>query len=62
MDGTPAEIFARAEELTAIGLDVPRATELAMALRKRGVELPGAIFSHEQLLAALLRAKGGRVC
>ena len=62
MDGAPAEIFARAEELTAIGLDVPRATELAMALRKRGVDLPGGIFSHEQLLAALLQAKGDRVC
>ncbi len=62
MDGTPAEIFARAEELTAIGLDVPRATELAMALRRRGVSLPGSIFSHEQLLAALLAAKEGMGC
>ena len=62
MDGTPAEVFARAEELTAIGLDVPRATELAMALRKRGVKLPGGIFSHEQLLAALLQAKEGSAC
>ena len=62
MDGTPAEVFARAEELTAIGLDVPRATELAMALRRRGVKLPGSIFSHEQLLAALLQAKEGSAC
>jgi len=62
MDGTPAEVFARAEELTAIGLDVPRATELAMALRRRGVKLPGGIFSHEQLLAALLQAKEGSAC
>ena len=62
MDGTPAEIFARAEELTAIGLDVPKATELAMALRKRGVPLPESIYSHEQLLAALLAAKEGSAC
>ncbi len=62
MDGTPAEIFARAEELTAIGLDVPRATELAMALRRHGLNLPGSIFSHEQLLAALLAAKEGMGC
>ena len=62
MDGTPAEVFARAEELIAIGLDVPRATELAMALRRRGVKLPGSIFSHEQLLAALLQAKEGSAC
>ena len=62
MDGSPAEIFARAEELTEIGLDVPKATELAMALRRRGVRLPGSIFSHEQLLAALLEAKEGAIC
>ena len=62
MDGTPAEIFARAEELTAIGLNVPKATELAMALRRRGVPLPESIYSHEQLLAALLAAKEGSAC
>ena len=62
MDGTPAEIFARAGELTAIGLDVPKATELAMALRKRGVPLPESIYSHEQLLTALLAAKEGSAC
>ena len=62
MDGTPAEIFARAGELTAIGLNVPKATELAMALRKRGVPLPESIYSHEQLLAALLAAKEGSAC
>ena len=62
MDGTPAEIFARAEELTAIGLDVPKATEIAMALSRRGISLPGSIFSHEQLLAALLRVKEGTEC
>ena len=62
MDGTPAEIFARAEELTAIGLNVPKATELAMALRRRGVPLPESIYSHEQLLTALLAAKEGSAC
>ena len=40
MDGTPEEVFSRPEELTGIGLDVPHATELAMALRHRGVALP----------------------
>ena len=35
MDGTPAEVFERAEELTAMGLAVPKATETALALRRR---------------------------
>ena len=40
-----------------MGLAVPRATAIAMELRKRGVELPEAIYTHEQLKAALLRIK-----
>ena len=41
MDGCPAEIFARAEELSGCGLDVPQCTSLLHALRKAGVSLPG---------------------
>ena len=62
MDGSPAEIFSRPEELVAMGLNVPKATELAMALRRRGLRLPESIFSHEQLLRALLALKEGRAC
>ena len=57
MDGMPQEIFSRAEELISMGLSVPRATALAMALRGRGVSLENAIFTHEQLKAAILKAK-----
>ncbi|MBR1456946.1 MAG: energy-coupling factor transporter ATPase [Oscillospiraceae bacterium] len=62
MDGTPEEIFSRPQELIDIGLAVPQATAIAMALRERGVALEGAIYTHEQLLAAVLRAKGAGVC
>ena len=62
MDGSPDEIFSRAEELVRIGLDVPKATELAMALRDRGVALPAGLFTHEALLSAMLRVKEGRPC
>lgn len=62
MDGTPEEIFARPEELIAIGLNVPHAAALAMALRERGVRLEGSIYTHEQLRAAVLRAKGAGAC
>ena len=62
MDGTPEEIFSRPQELIDIGLNVPQATALAMALRRRGMELPGAIFTHEQLLAAVTQAKGVAAC
>ena len=62
MDGTPEEVFSRPEELTGIGLDVPHATELAMALRRRGVALPESIYTHEQLLAAILNLKEAGKC
>lgn len=58
-DGNPQEVFSKPEELKAIGLDVPAATELAMALRKRGLSLPKSIYTSEQLLSALKKLRGG---
>ena len=62
MDGTPEEIFSEPERLEAMGLDVPRATSLAMALKSAGVPLDGSIYTHGQLLSAVLRAKEARGC
>ena len=59
MDGSPDQVFSRAEELISIGLDVPKAAELALALRRRGLPLPQNIYSHEQLLSAVLSLKEG---
>ena len=53
MDGTPEQVFGRTEELMEIGLNVPKAAEIAAALRKRGIQLEGPVFPHEQLLRAL---------
>ena len=62
MDGTPEEVFSRPEELIAIGLNVPHAAAIAMALRQRGVRLEGSIYTHEQLKAAIRGAKEAGVC
>ena len=59
MEGTPREVFARAEELEAVGLDVPQVTRLAMALRRRGIDIDTAVYTVEELRDALLRRKGG---
>ena len=59
MDGTPREVFARAEELEAVGLDVPQVTKVAMALRRRGLDIDTAVYTVEELKNALLRLKGG---
>ncbi len=58
MDGTPEEVFSRPRELISIGLAVPQATALAMELRALGVKLPEAIYTHEQLLAAVKEVRG----
>lgn len=54
MDGTPVEVFARADQLQAVGLDVPMATRLGQRLRQRGwSHLPDVVLSAEQLKVGL---------
>ena len=53
MDGTPAEIFSRIEELKALELDVPQVTELAWKLKQKGAALPDGILHKEELVEAL---------
>ena len=62
MDGTPEQVFSQPEELSAIGLSIPHAAAIAVALRKRGVQLEGSIYTHEQLKAAVIRAKEAGKC
>ena len=62
MDGTPDEVFSQSAKLAEMGLTIPHASEIAAALQKRGIELSGPIYTHEQLKAAILRAKEGRSC
>lgn len=53
MDGTPEEVFSRPAELTAMGLDVPQSAAIAQALRERGADIPGSVYTLEQLKAAV---------
>ena len=63
MQGTPAEVFRRAEELISAGLDVPQVTRLAMALRRKGLPIDPAVYTAADLEHQLLALKkGGRVC
>ncbi|MBR5968993.1 MAG: energy-coupling factor transporter ATPase [Lachnospiraceae bacterium] len=54
MQGTPREVFARVEELKALRLSVPQVTYLAWLLRRRGVALPEAVLTVEELVNALV--------
>ena len=59
MQGTPREVFARAEELEHVGLDVPQVTKIAGELRRCGLPIDPAVYTIEDLKAELLALKGG---
>ena len=59
MQGTPREVFASAEELERVGLDVPQVTKIAGELRRRGLPIDPAVYTIEDLKAELLALKGG---
>ena len=58
MDGTPREIFPRADELRALRLAVPEATELARRLIAAGMELPPDVLTNTECVDAI----GGALC
>ena len=64
-EGTPVQVFAHADELKSIGLGVPAAQRMALALAEAGVPLRCAgLYSVESLadeLAGLLTALPGGV-
>ena len=58
MDGTPAEVFARAEELVEMGLNIPQVTRVFLELRSMGLDVE-PVYTIEQAVAALKAIKGG---
>ncbi len=54
MDDVPRKIFARADELRAVGLDVPQVTELCGLLRKEGVNISKEIIFEDECADAIL--------
>ena len=61
MEGVAKDIFARAEELLAMGLDVPQITRLFLRLRELGLDVDPSVYTVEQAMAQLLRGREG-VC
>ena len=56
MQGTAREVFSQADKLTAMGLDVPVAADLAHGLRKKGYEIPEDCMTDEELGEEIGRA------
>lgn len=58
MCGTPQEVFSREDELQRMGLDLPETALLAKALRAKGLDVAGNIFTIDDLESAVCRALG----
>ena len=58
MDGTPREVFCRAEELLEMGLDIPEITQVFLRLKQMGLDVE-PVYTIDQAVAAMKRLKGG---
>ena len=59
MQGTVAEVFAQAEHLQKIGLNVPQVTSLTDKLRLAGYDLPEHIYTVKYAADAIKKLIGG---
>ena len=59
MDGTPAQVFTRADELLDMGLDIPDVTRVFLRLKQLGLPLE-PIYTIEQAVAAVKKLKEGK--
>ena len=60
MDGTPEEVFERAQELLDMGLDIPEVTRVFLHLQKMGLPVR-QVYTIAQAVEELKRVKGGSV-
>ena len=58
MDGTPAQVFQRAEELVEMGLSIPQVTRVFLHLKKMGLDVE-PVYTIDQAVQVLKKLKGG---
>ena len=59
MDGTPAQVFTRADELLQMGLDIPDITRVFLRLKQMGLPLE-PVYTIDQAVAAVKKLKEGK--
>ncbi|MBQ7345982.1 MAG: energy-coupling factor transporter ATPase [Oscillospiraceae bacterium] len=59
MDGTPEQVFARADELVEMGLDIPEITSVFLRLKQMGLPVE-PVYTIEQAVAVLKALKEGK--
>ncbi len=55
MDDRPASIFPKVEEMRALGLDVPQATELVWELKRRGLNIETGALRSAGAIESILK-------
>ena len=58
MDGTPKEVFSRAQELLDMGLDIPEVTRVFLRLKELGLPVE-PVYTMEQAVGTIKRLKEG---
>ena len=59
MDGPPAEVFTRADELLEMGLDIPDITRVFLRLKQMGLEVE-PVYTMEQAVETIKKLKEGK--
>jgi len=54
MDGSPSQVFSRAEELRSMGLEIPKPTAIALRLKELGLPISTSVYTVGQLKNAIL--------
>jgi energy-coupling factor transport system ATP-binding protein len=58
MEGTPMEVFRKAQDLVDMGLDIPEITRVFLKLRQMGLPVE-PVYTIEQAVSALTALRGG---
>ena len=59
MDGPPAEVFTRADELLEMGLDIPDITRVFLRLKQMGLKVE-PVYTMEQAVETIKKLKEGK--
>lgn len=59
MDASPAEVFARAQELLDMGLDIPDVTHVFLRLQQMGLDVK-PVYTIEQAMETIRQLKEGK--
>jgi energy-coupling factor transporter ATPase len=62
LDGSPREVFARADLLRRVGLDLPPVTGVALRVRSHLTAFPVDVLTVDELAEAVAARAGGEAC